>query len=166
MNICLCVGGWQFQKWRGGCYFSIRFFAEPVGFVPPFSTARIMGDSAWCGWPVQFHRVESGHRVLEGGMPLSRKPTQETTAALLPEGLSHVCSPQGMLQSTFTVSSAFACRVMFYCFSGCVVVSPDFCVFAQSQLLIEINRLMEELWKANALNHRKLAHCVAREEVK
>lgn len=48
----------------------------------------------------------------------------------------------------------------------CVVVSPDFRVFAQSQLLIEINRLMEELWKANALNHRKLAHCVDREEVK
>lgn len=30
----------------------------------------------------------------------------------------------------------------------------DFCVFAQSQLLIKINRLTEELWKVDALNHR------------
>lgn len=38
------------------------------------------------------------------------------------------------------------------------------CVFAQSQLLIKINRLTEELRKANALNYRKLKHGVDRGE--
>ena len=40
-----------------------------------------------------FTGVERSDRVLESGEPLSRKPTQETTAALLPGGLNRVCSP-------------------------------------------------------------------------
>lgn len=41
------------------------------------------------------------------------------------------------------------------------VYFQTFCLFAQSQLLIKINRLTEELSKANTLNYRELKHCVS-----
>lgn len=70
--------------------------------------------------------------------------------------------------------------VKFHCFQGCSVQGhvlllllghavvtctqalciSDFCVFAQPWLLIKINKPTEELWRPNALNHRKLEHCV------
>lgn len=62
-------------------------------FVLPFPlwdrAQGTVGDSARCGGPVQFHRAETGDRVLERSKPF-RKATQETAAALLPKGLNHV----------------------------------------------------------------------------
>lgn len=48
--------------------------------------------------------------------------------------------------------------------SKAFVYFQTFCVFAQSQLLIKINRLTKELRKPNTLNYRELKHGVNRGE--
>lgn len=120
-------------------------------------------SQGWTRWPCagkwQAFRAGSPRRKR----PLHCCPKAQTLSAVRREFYSQVLVYFRLL----------ACWVTFYCcFSNMqrllalrpFVYFQPFCTFAQSQLLIKINRLTEELRKTNALNYRKVKHSVDRGE--
>lgn len=74
-------------------------------FCSPLPQRGESGDSAWCGGPVQFHRVEHWTMCcLESGEPLSRKPTQETPLHCCPKAQRLSAVHRERHSPSFTVS--------------------------------------------------------------
>lgn len=111
----------QSLKKNAGSGFGNMYFCSLPFPLSLWQKGRSLSDSARCGWPVQFHRVQSGDRVLERSKLLAGRPLEKRPLALF-------------LQSSVN-SHIFCFVLLFHDFQQKIVLFPhSWARFPSSQL--------------------------------